>query len=125
MRQAEQSLRRDRSALPTKVHYFGGLLHDLGELAEARLLFERALAIREKGVGPDHPDTAMSLNNLARLLRDQGDLAAARPLQERALAIFENVFGPEHPNTAKCLVNFAHLLQAQGGLREGAWSRAP
>jgi hypothetical protein len=33
------------------------------------------LAIREKALGPDHPDTAMSLNNLASLLRDQGDRA--------------------------------------------------
>jgi Tetratricopeptide repeat len=40
-------------------------------------LFERALAIREKVLGPDHPHTASSLNNLAYLLRAQGELAAA------------------------------------------------
>jgi hypothetical protein len=31
----------------------------------ARPLYERALAIREKVPGPEHPDTAASLNNLA------------------------------------------------------------
>ena len=28
---------------------------------------KRALAIREKALGPDHPDVALSLNNLAGL----------------------------------------------------------
>jgi Tetratricopeptide repeat/Domain of unknown function (DUF4062) len=62
-------------------------------------LFERALAIRERALGPDHPHTAASLNDLALLLRDQGDPAAARPLFERALAIRERVQGPDHPDT--------------------------
>ena len=58
---------------------------------------ERALAIREKALGPEHPITANCLNNLVDLLRDQGDLAEARPLLERALAIREKALGPEHP----------------------------
>jgi hypothetical protein len=40
-----------------------------------------------------HPDTLMSLNNLAFLLRAQGDFAGARLLFERALAIHEKVLG--------------------------------
>ncbi|MBV8441450.1 MAG: tetratricopeptide repeat protein, partial [Hyphomicrobiales bacterium] len=35
-------------------------------------MFERALAIREKTLGPEHPDTAANLNNLACLLQAQG-----------------------------------------------------
>jgi hypothetical protein len=50
-------------------------------------------------LGPDHPGTAISINNLAVLLRDQGELAAARPLFERALAIRERMLGPDHPAT--------------------------
>jgi tetratricopeptide (TPR) repeat protein len=82
----------------------------------ARLLYERALAIREKVFGSVHPDTATSLNTLARLLREQGDLAGARPLMERALAIREKVLGPEHPDTATSLNTLARLLHAQGNL---------
>jgi Tetratricopeptide repeat len=51
------------------------------------------LAIREKALGPEHPDTATSLTNLAVLLNDQGDLAAALPLYERALAIRSKALG--------------------------------
>ena len=52
----------------------------LADYSEARPLFERALAIREKALGAEHPDTATSLNNLAGLLQSQGDLAGASPL---------------------------------------------
>jgi tetratricopeptide (TPR) repeat protein len=82
--------------------------------AQARPLKERALEIREKVLGLEHPDTAKSLNGLALLLWDQGDLAGARPLHERALAIREKVLGPEHPDTAMSLNNLALLLQDQG-----------
>ena len=88
----------------------------LGAYAAARPLFERALAIREKALGPDHPDAAATLNNFAVLLREQGDLAAARPLYERALAIREKALGPDHFDTATSLANLAVLLEAQGDL---------
>ena len=70
----------------------------------------------EKALGPEHPDTAMSLNNLAFLHRAHGDFPAARPLYERALAIREKVLGPEHPDTATSLNNLASLHQARGDL---------
>jgi tetratricopeptide (TPR) repeat protein len=89
-------------------------LDALGAYAPARPLYELALAIREKALGPDHPDTATSLNNLALLLRAQGDFAAARPLYERTLAIVEKALGPDHPDTATRLNNLASLLYAQG-----------
>ena len=62
------------------------------------------MAIREKVLGPGHPDTAQSLNNLAFLRQALGDLAGARRLIERALAIYEKVLGPEasaHKKRAK------------------------
>ena len=46
----------------------------MGDLPAARLLFERALAIGEKTVGPEHPDGATILDNLAYLLQATGDL---------------------------------------------------
>jgi tetratricopeptide (TPR) repeat protein len=88
----------------------------LAAYAPARLLCERALAIRKKTFGPDHPGTAASLNNLAQLLQDQGELAAARPRFERALAICEVALGPDHPDTATSLHNLAMLLQVLGEL---------
>jgi hypothetical protein len=48
-----------------------------GDLDDARSLHERALAIRETRLGPDHPETALSHYHLADVLRDQGDLDGA------------------------------------------------
>ena len=68
----------------------------LTNYAAARPLYERALSIREKALGPLHPDIAQSLNNLAGLLESLGDYGGARLLYERALAIWEQVLGPPH-----------------------------
>jgi tetratricopeptide (TPR) repeat protein len=83
---------------------------------QARVLFERALAIREVCLGTDHPDTAWSLTNLALVLRDQGNLDHARTLHERSLAIRRRVLGNDHPDTAWSLNNLAALLADQGDL---------
>jgi tetratricopeptide (TPR) repeat protein len=92
----------------------------LAAYSSARPLLERGLAIREQTLGPDHPDTASSLNNLGGLLDSQGDLAGARPYYERALAIREKVLGSDHPDTATSLNNVGGLLNSQGDLA-GAW----
>jgi tetratricopeptide (TPR) repeat protein len=60
-------------------------------------LYERALAPRERVLGADHPDTALSLNNLAGLYQAQGAYERALPLYERALAICKRVLGPTTP----------------------------
>ncbi len=69
----------------------GGYLRVQAQLTDAKALQERALTITEAAYGPDHPEVAADLNNLAQILRDLGDLEGARPLQERALAIDEAV----------------------------------
>ncbi len=60
-----------------------------GKIVEAISMAEQLLALREKTLGPDHPDVAQSLNNLAFLYEDQGRYAEAEPLYKRALAIDE------------------------------------
>ncbi|MGB6301921.1 MAG: tetratricopeptide repeat protein, partial [Rivularia sp. (in: cyanobacteria)] len=54
---------------------------------EAIPLAERALAIREKVLGEEHPDVAQSLNNLALLYYSQGNYSKAEPLYLHSLAI--------------------------------------
>jgi tetratricopeptide (TPR) repeat protein len=85
-----------------------------GKYDEAELLYRRALAIREKVLGPDHPDVAASLNNLATLLDKQGKYDEAEPLYRRALAIRKKVLGPDHPDVAASLNNLAALLHKSG-----------
>ncbi len=64
-------------------------------------------------LGPYHPHTAISLNNLGSLLQDQGDLAAGRSMYDRALSISEKVLGPNHTTTTKIRNNLKHLDRAR------------
>jgi tetratricopeptide (TPR) repeat protein len=89
-------------------------LSQAGRYSEAIPLAERALSITEQVLGPDHPSTASSLNNLAWLYQSQGRYSQAIPLAERALAIREQALGSDHPNTATSLNNLAELYRLQG-----------
>ncbi len=100
----------EADALSRKVE----ALYRSGRYAEAIVLAEKAIALREKALGPEHPDTAKSLNNLAELYYWMGAYAKAEPLYRRALAIFEKVLGPEHPLTATSLNNLAELYREMG-----------
>jgi len=86
------------------------ILWKMGRYDEAEPLFRRALAIDEKALGPNHPNVAIRLNNLANLLADQGNYRDAEPLYRRALAIREKSLGPNHPDVANTLNNLAVLL---------------
>ena len=75
--------------------------------------YKRSLAIREKALGPDHPDVAQSLGNVASLYEVLGRYADAEPLYKRALAIREKALGPDHPDVAQSLGNLAYVYQVQ------------
>ena len=80
-------------------------LYDQGRYAEAEPLLKSALAIREKALGPDDRDVAMSVNTLATLYQAQGRYGKAEPLYNRVLTIREKALGPDHPNVAQSLNN--------------------
>jgi hypothetical protein len=77
----------------------------------------RALAIDEAGYGPEHPNVARDLNNLASLLQATNRLGEAEPLMLRALAIilrFTHLTGHPHPHLQAGLSNYVGLLTAMG-----------
>jgi hypothetical protein len=55
--------------------------------SEAEALCDRALAIVEKTLGPDHLDVALILDDLALLYRETDRPDQARAAEERAEAI--------------------------------------
>ena len=84
-----------------------------GDLAGGAAAFERALAIREKALGPDHPYTATSLNNLAGLLQ-AGRTAGGAAALERALAIRERRSAPTIPRPQQCETILLTCFRSQG-----------
>ena len=85
-----------------------------GRFREGTPKAREALALREKALGPEHPQVAESLHALAQLLRESGDYAGARPLLERAIAIREQKLGPASPQLAASLSSFGYLLYLTG-----------
>jgi tetratricopeptide (TPR) repeat protein len=109
------TLRSDDAGI---ISYLGIALVQAGHYTEAEAHLNYALAIDEKSLGADHPDTATSLNNLAYVYDSQGKYTKAEPLYRRALAIREKSLGADHPNTAISFGNLASLYHVQGKYAE-------
>lgn len=88
------------------------------EYGEAEPLYQRALTITERALGPDHPSVGTRLNNLAGLYRYQGRYAEAEPLSQRDLEITERALGAEHPDMGTSLNNLAGIYRSQGRYAE-------
>jgi tetratricopeptide (TPR) repeat protein len=86
----------------------------MGDYAKAEPLFQQALQIRKKALGPEHPDTANSLNNLAFLYSRIGDYANAEPLFQEAVQLNKKLLGRDHPDTARSLLNQGVLYSQMG-----------
>jgi len=80
-----------------------------GNFPEAQRLLEDALFMCEELLGPLHPATAISLNNLAGLLHSCGNYEAALPIYNRSLTIKEKAFGADHPDVASTLNNIGTI----------------
>ncbi len=100
------------------LHETACYLYERGRYSEAEALYLRALQIRERQLGPEHPYTATNLNNLALLYSEQGKYEEAESLYLRALQIRERQLAPEHPDIAQSLNNLANLYKNRGKYRE-------
>jgi tetratricopeptide (TPR) repeat protein len=92
--------------------------NSLASYARAEPLLRRALAIDLQSYGPEHPNVATGLNNLASLLMGTNRLEDAERLFRRALVIDEKAYGPEHPNIGRDLNNLSMLLLKTNRLAE-------
>jgi CHAT domain-containing protein/Tfp pilus assembly protein PilF len=107
LRFATENDRALHEAHKLRAEYFR--LFREGKYDEARPIAERVLAIRERVLGPEHPDVAQSLSNLAFLFSSMGDYDGAEPLFQRAVAIAEKALGREHPILSVYLENLGNV----------------
>ncbi len=71
----------------TALNNLAVLYQEQGRNADAEPLHKRALAIREKALGPDHPQVAASIKNLADLYKALGRDGEAEAMAKREQAI--------------------------------------
>jgi tetratricopeptide (TPR) repeat protein len=79
---------------------------------------ERLVADRDRLLGPDHPDTLNSRNDLAVAYRAAGRTGEAITLHEQTLAAYERVLGPDHPSTLTSRDNLGLAYQDAGRTAE-------
>ena len=92
------------------VTSLAAVLHHMGKLDEANVLYRRALSIREATQGEGHPDSATALSNMAALLQMTGELSEAEALYRRALRILEGNDGSQKARNS----SFYHLTAPYG-----------
>ena len=81
---------------------------------DARAAFEKALAIQQRELGPDHRDTGEMLRSLGNAWDGLGDYDRALDHHTRALAIIEKAMGADHPRTALALYDVAQTRMLRG-----------
>ena len=64
-------------------------------------------------LGPEHPSTLNTANNLAQSLATQGKYADAERIQSEVHGVCKRVLGPEHPDTLSAADNLALSLFLQ------------
>ena len=105
----------------------GNNLRDVGQLDTSRPVLDRALAIAQVQLGPDHPDTLTARANLARWLGEAGQPDQAAAQYRDLLTDYLRVLGPDHPDTLTTRANLARWLGEAGSrrLRQSRCGLAP
>lgn len=79
---------------------------------------KRALEIREKYFGADHPDVGKQLNNLALLCLNQGKYDQVEEYYKRAIDIYLKSFGKNDLNVLKSKNNLASAYLREGKCKQ-------
>jgi serine/threonine-protein kinase len=99
-------------------HTLASLLTSQGRYPEAWELLTRAIALRQKVLGPEHPEVSASLNNLAVVAWWMGRYEEAWQRMASARALKEKALGPEHPEVMVSVMNEGGTLTDLGRFQE-------
>jgi tetratricopeptide (TPR) repeat protein len=98
----------------TTLNALAQVLQKAGAFGAARLLHERVLDVETRMLGPEHPDTLTSRNNLGNALFGMGEPAEAIRLLRRTLEDRTRILGPVHPDTLTSRNDLACALDGTG-----------
>ncbi len=118
-RELDGSAIGDQLAVAEMQDTLGTSLAALGEYGPATALLEKARSARSARLGPTHPGTISSMNNLGEVYRAAGRLDRAVPLLEETLALMRAELGPDHRDTLSCMNNLG-LAYQEGGRADRA-----
>ena len=85
--------------------------YNKGEYDKAIELYRKALEIKEKVLGKEHPSTATSYNNIGLAYYNKGKYDKAMEFYRKAEKIREQKLGPDHPYTKDVKESIEFVLQ--------------
>ncbi len=114
----DTGLNNDPELQARMMHTMGWTYAGLGLYSRAQPLYERALEIQRRVLGPQNPDTLRTEIALAAILDNEGHYAEGEKLERETLEIQRRVLGPEHRATLFTLSTLASTLDAEGDYAE-------
>ncbi len=96
------------------LHETAFYLYERADYTYVEELYQQALSIRKKVLGPKHPYVADDLHHLALFYRRQGKFAEAEDLFRQALQIRELTLTPGSPYTAASFHELGRIHSDQG-----------
>jgi tetratricopeptide (TPR) repeat protein len=88
------------------------------KLAEAETVARKALAIRKRRLGDQHPDVAKSLDSLSHVLLNQMRAVEAEAAAREGLAMRQNLLDSGHPDFGRSFNSLGDVLAYEGKLAE-------
>jgi len=92
----------------------GNTYDDLGLYPEALRQLERALELRRRELGEEHPDTLASMFALGWVYQMTSKYDKAEPLLARTLEVRRRVLGESHSTTLSAMSGLGFLYERQG-----------
>lgn len=100
------------------LNNIGHCQNSLGQYRESANTHRQVLEWRQEILGNEHPNTLISIHNLASALSDQGRYKEAEMMHREELELREKISGKEHPDMLVSRHDLALALHGQGKYEE-------
>ncbi len=114
----ENGLAMDPETQAQMMEVMGVVYENLGLYPRAQSLLQQSMGIRQRVLGPNHPDALRSMDGMAGALWYEGHYPEAEKLYRETLDIQRRVLGPEHPDTLNSATGLAAALCSEGHFAE-------
>jgi eukaryotic-like serine/threonine-protein kinase len=114
----DTELTQDPELQAQMLHVMGTVYDGLGLYGQAETLLARAVEIRSRILGAEHPRTLDSKNRLSVVLNSQGRYAEAEKTSREVVEVDRRVLGPDSRATLIAASNLAWVMESEGRVSE-------
>jgi tetratricopeptide (TPR) repeat protein len=115
---SEMGLTTGKQYYDDECNNFRFVMEEIGDWNNAERLAIQVLNMRKKLLGPEHPYTVISMEDLAKTYHHRGKLNEAEQLEVQVLDMRKRLLGTKHPDTLVTMGNLASTYCYQGKLNE-------